>query len=241
MGFYGHLFDKSVKYINATNDIDYVNEDSGLGSICGKDKIYPVFIVLSYTNTIAGKVIRQVKQSTYTHSGICFDSTLSKIYTYNYAFKKYNGFTVDNLKGYIKKYGEADIDVLTIFVDEPAYNKLQENIDYFSKHIDSTKYNFGNILNMALNIQDISIKNKDNIALVCSQFVDLLLKTVNIDISGKLASNLVLPQDFSTSKNPRCYHIFTGKAKNYQKSKIDNKITNLLSKRPIADIIINNK
>ena len=238
MGFYGHIFDKSVKYINATNDVDYVSEDV-LESI--QEKIYPVFIVLSYTNTMAGHLIRQVKQSTYTHAGISFNSNLNKIYTFNYAFKKYNGFTVDNLKGYIKKYEDADIDILTIFVDETAYNKLQENIDYFSKHIDSTKYNFGNILNMALNIQDISIKNKDNIALVCSQFVDLLLKAANIDITGKGSSNLVLPQDFSSTNNPRCYHIFTGKAKNYQKSKIDNKITNLLSKRPIADIIINNK
>jgi hypothetical protein len=64
-------------------------------------------------------------------------------------------------------------------------------------------------------------------ALVCSEFVDTILKYANIDISGKASAN-TRPDDLSTfhDKN-NFFQVYEGKISQYNPRKIDAMIENL--------------
>lgn len=233
------LRERACKVIDLTKmntDIDVVQESSSnMKKLYDKNKLYPVYIVLSFTNTPFGKVIRTLKHSTYTHAGLCLDSDLKNIVTFKFG-AHWNGFSSESLDVYIDAYDDALLDVLTIFVDEATRYKLELAILDFVTKQDKTRYGFGNLFNILLN----KAKNDpENIALVCSQFVDVVLKIADIDLTNK-PSNLVIPQDFhEISKNPKVYKVYEGLAKEYNEKKVERSISSLFKTTPINQISYN--
>ena len=218
---------QAVIYDISKVDVVSLNESSKAMRDYYKSKdIYPVYIVLSWTNTLFGKIIRFVKDSKYTHAGMSLDSDLSKIVTFKYDSTS-NGFEIENLKGYINVYRDCQIEVLCIFVDKRTLKKLESSIDFYEKAKDVTKYGFKNLFNILFN------KKKDytkyDTEMVCSQFVDQILKLSDIDITGK-ANNLVIPQDYVTiaSANPKVYKLYEGYGKDYVDGKVEANIKNLI-------------
>ena len=202
-----------------------LNESSSMMRQMYKDNnLYPVYIVLSYTDTLFAKMIRKVKHSTYTHAGLCLDSNLQTITTFKFG-AEWNGFSTESLDYYTQAYEDAIVDVLCIFVDKNTKNKIEMVIKDFVSKQEKTKYGFGNIFNILIN----RTKNDpENLSLVCSQFVDVVLKLANIDITKK-PSNLVIPQDFNTiSTNPKIYKVYEGLAKEYSEVKVENSLRMLL-------------
>lgn len=219
----------SFIYDLTKTDISSIQESSKVMKAVYNDlNIYPVYIVLSWTNTNFGKLIRFVKNSKYTHAGMSLDSNLQEILTFKYDSIS-TGFEIENLKGYINTYRDCQIEVLCLFVDKETLKKLKASIDYYRKAKDVTKYGFKNLFNILLN------KKKEftefDTEMVCSQFVDHILKLCDIDITGK-ANNLVIPQDYATiaSANPKVYKIYEGYGKDYIENKAESVIRDLLDK-----------
>lgn len=219
----------SFIYDLTKTDITSIQESTKtMRSIYKELNIYPVYIVLSWTNTTFGKIIKFVKNSKYTHAGMSLDSDLNEILTFKYDSVS-SGFEIENLKGYINTYRDCQIEVLCLFVDKDILKNLKKSIEFYRNAKDVTKYGFKNLFNILLS------KKKEftefDTEMVCSQFVDHILKLCDIDITGK-ANNLVIPQDYATiaSKNPKVYKIYEGFGKDYVDGKVENIIKDLLDR-----------
>lgn len=205
-------------------DVSILESTVKMENVYKQKNLYPVYIVLSFTNTVFGKIINQVKHSVYSHSGIALDSKLDKIYTFRFD-KNTNGFGIEGLSNYLANYQDAKISVMTLFVEKKVKDKLEKILQSFNDIKDKTKYGFGNLFNILLNR---AIKNGASLAMVCSQFVDTILKMVNIDLNGK-SSNLVTPQDFMSIKRPKVFNLYEGLVREFKEKLLQAKEYKLLT------------
>lgn len=185
--------------------------------------LYPVYIILSWTETPFGHVIRHVKKCTYTHSALCLDSSLEGMVSFTYEIGGDKGLTVETLKTYTGKTLGSLINVLCIFVGPKTIQKINQAVDFFKSQREKTHYNFGNLFNIVLNR---AVNSNGNLSMVCSQFVDFILKTANIDIVSK-SSNLVIPEDFKRMEHPKVFKLYEGLAIEYDETKVENMIYSL--------------
>ena len=184
--------------------------------------IYPIFIVLSYTNSVFGKIINKIKNSEYSHAGLCTDSDLKCIYTFKFG-NNFNGFATESIDNYINKYKDTVIDVLCVFVDTKTKIKIDTTLKQFISLKVKTKYGFGNLINILIG-RSKEFAYPENLSLVCSQFVDTVLKIANIDLVDK-PTNLVIPQDFERiSAHPKVFKVYEGLAKEYNEKNAENSI-----------------
>lgn len=203
-----------------------LNESSTtMRSLYTKNNLYPVYIVLSY-GSIYGKMIRLVKHHKYTHAGLSLDSDLSVIMTYKFTSKD-NGFSFDSIDTYIDQSKNSLLNVLCVFVDKNTYTNLNIVINKFVGNREKTSYGFDNLFNILIN--KAKDNDPDNLRLVCSQFVDAVLKLANIVIQDK-PSNLTTPQDFAEVKNPKVFKLFEGKAVDYREKDVEDLIYIMLNK-----------
>lgn len=197
-----------------------------------KEKIFPIYIVLSYTDTLAGKVIHAYTGDKFSHASISFDNTLESLYSYNMASKlgRFGGLSFESLSSYIKYNKDSKLAVLAVFVKERDFNNIKANLEYFISNQKDTTYSFSAIFDiMTNNAKDY----KNNLSMICSQFVDSLFKLANIDFTNK-SSNIVTPGDLYKVKNPKVYNIFDGLAIDYDKKEIDKKIKKLMKNNNIC-------
>lgn len=232
-----YLNKKSVKIIDLTK-INCLAESCKFNRDLYKNSnLYPVFIVLSYNNSLFGKIINFVKKSEYSHVGIALESRLNSIFTFKYD-KIENGVAVESLVDYIDKYNDSKLMVLSLFVDKATRIKLEDILsDYVLHKSGETRYNFENLFNILFNKAK---KYKNNLKMVCSQFVDTILKLVNIDITNK-PSNLVHPQYFQivSEDNPKIYKLYEGLAREYDEQEVDNKIASIFKNYSLKSIRYN--
>lgn len=189
----------------------------------------PIYIVLSYTGTLFGRAINKFKNSIYSHAGISLNSSLKEIFSFNFVFKdkhvERNGLSIESIDDYVnKKDGDADILVFSLFVDPITKEKIKRNLDWYVENKDNTRYSFKNIGRIVLNK---SVDSTKQLRLVCSQFVDNILKMSGLDITGK-SSNLVAPNDLDKPINGvNIYTLFEGKRSNYNHQEIEKKVDTL--------------
>lgn len=232
-----HLVDLSDYDIESNNKFSTIFESTSYMNRKYKENdCYPVYLVLSYTNTAFGKIIRKVKNSTFTHAGISLDSDLSQILTFMFDDKNNKGFMVESLERYLQVYDNALISVLCIFVNKNTLDKLNDAILYFINNKHKTSYNFKNLLNILRN--KAKDNDPENLCMVCSQFVDTILKLADIDLTHK-SSNLVTPKDLAELKHPRVFQLYKGLGSKYDEVKVESKIDYLLSDSEIEDILYN--
>ena len=205
-------------------------------------RVKPIFIVTSYTNTAFGKAIKTFTHSQYTHAAIAFDTSLEELYSFN-ADPKYSsngykgGISKESLSSYIDSYDKTIIKVNCIFLKPSDFDKVKETLDKLIENKEDTSYGYLNILNILIG------RAKDTgMAMVCSQFVSYILSTADIRLLDK-PDNIVTPKDLSTITNPRVYKIFEGYAKDYEKKRMDRifrklKTKALLIKENLLDLCI---
>lgn len=182
--------------------------------------LYPIYIVLVEGHSLFSKAVKKFTDGPFSHVAIGFDSSLKELYSYNMDSKysqdiggrKSNGFSIEGVGKY---KGATHIGVYTIFVKEKEYNKMQALIDLYMGS--KTHYSMGNVLRLVFNIP-----TKGSFNMICSQFVDNILKISDIDLTGKV-SNLVNPNDFlvKAKNNKRIYKVFEGTCAEYDKHKVD--------------------
>lgn len=201
----------------------------------GRD-IKPIFIVTSWTNTPAGKVIRTYTRSIYTHAAISLDTSLEKLYTFNADNKlnKLGGFSIESIKDYISYYKNTRIKVNCFFVKLREFHIIQDALDKMIKNQKSTTYDYKNIFNVILN--RVKTTSDDAMSMICSQFCEFIVHLADIQLVNK-SDNLVTPKDLANISNPKIYNIFEGLAIDYNKTKIDRIFRKLRSKaEPIKEI-----
>lgn len=179
-----------------------------------KKKLHPVNIVLVEGETLFSKTIKKVTNGNFSHAAICLDKDFDKLYSFNLlgAEGKSGGLSYESIDNYPQ---ENLLGVYTVFVKEDHYKKIKEALKRYINNAKDTSYNFIKCIFLALNIP-----TKSDMDLICSEFVDNILKLANIDITGK-DSSLVNPNDFyiAAKNNNKIYKIYEGKVKEFKKSK----------------------
>lgn len=223
-----------VNWFNENKGIDFIDvanfkeEDeydiAEAGSVEFAD-IVPVHIVLLNHDSAVQKVITTFTKSEFGHAGISFDSKLDKIYSFDGNEKK--GFSVESVNGYKRTLKNAKIETVTFFVKKSVKDAMEKVVQFYYDHINDTKYDFANLKNFVTK----RVKNSDmNLSLICSQFVDMLLKHCHIDLTGK-PSNLVYPGDFERpAGNSKMYITYKGPIERFRANIITNRVKALLKK-----------
>lgn len=198
----------------------YYNEAKLLTDRKISDEIVPVYIVLSYTRTFVGRVIKSWIRSEYAHIAMGFTPELSNLYTFNISKGKdkklHSGFTKESLK-YDYAGSEKNIVLVNaMFVTRAQYMRMKDALAWFEDHREQTTYAIDNLFKIAINKSanyDIQMK------MVCSQFVDSIFRLANIKLSDK-ENNLVTPADIERAKNPRIFTVYEGPATKYDSAKV---------------------
>ena len=214
--------------MNVNNIIDYdiIEESSN-----DKDKKAVSLVFVAGSSKLA-KTIRKVQGTEFSHASISLDDDLSKIYSFNMR-NGFNGFTYESVQNYIKE-GVTKMGVYTFLVSDKVYKNLEKALDNFSLYINKTKYSILNLLTIPLNISlDMDMK------MVCSEFVDKLLKTADLDLTNK-KSSLVGPKDLIKAANTKSniVEVFNGDPKKFKQSNVKKKIQKIKkSNLPIYEFV----
>lgn len=186
---------KASNIVREKMDKDYgiIDYESITESTNSSDDKKAVSIILVSGNSLLAKTIKAVQKTDFSHVAISLDDDLNRLYSFNMR-SNFNGLSYESIKQYIKD-GVNKIGVYTFLVSKSVYENLEKALDNFNLYRNKTKYSILNLLTIPFNI-DLDLDMK----MVCSEFVDRLLKLANIDITNK-KSSLVSPKDFITSVN----------------------------------------
>ena len=226
----GIAIQRISKYIDENYDITIVDlSEAKSQDIESKSILKPVFIVLSFTNTAFGKVINAWKGGHYSHASIAFEPDLKHMYSFNFDnnLNTGGGLSFESIDEYLSKFDEARIKVMTIFVTASQHAKIRAKLDYFISNVEKTRYDVSNIFRIIFNKVG---SNDYNLKMICSQFVDAMLRVVNIDLTNK-STNLVAPDDFEKVKNKKVFILFEGLIRDYNPKAIAVKVKALSVKR----------
>lgn len=216
--------DASIEELGILDESVILEDISEIQDKYGNDDIVPLFFTTTFTNSAFGNVIRTVMKDHYTHASIGFDSDLESLYSFNvFPDNLRGGISYENISGYLNVFDDTEIYVGMILLNHDEYEKVREYINDFIKNQKSTRYAFSNVLHFLTNKE--SSKKKEH-EMVCSEFVDSVLKILNLDISGK-SSSLTRPQDLRNTKNTRVYTVYEGLAKNYNKHRTNRIVAQL--------------
>ena len=216
----------------------FILEDNIIEESSKKQEVYPISIVTVRGNSPISAVINKATNGEFSHAAISLDADLKKLYSFNFDnnIKFGGGFSMESIEEYPK---ENRLAIYTVFVSKSAYDKISENIQYMIDNIKNTSYSILTLVTFPF--KNISINNSDS--MICSQFVDSMLKIANLNISDK-SSNKVSPNElyFSISKNPKAFKVFNGVTKDFDSKKIEKQIKKLMKNAVPANesTIINN-
>lgn len=203
-------------YSNFLNEA--INIDTGAGG-----KLYPVFIVLLYSDSDFDHVAEKfVKNQKYWHAAIGFGPSLSRTYSFNFGEAEANkfkgGLSYENFNFYKEAHPTGTMQVSCILLSTVKYNKLKAVLDYYIQNKEKTRYSF---INLVYSLFGKSTKNGLKMNLVCSTFVDTILKSINVNVSNVNKTNLVKPDDLmATNEKEKQFKVYEGKIVDYNPEKV---------------------
>ena len=158
--------------------------------------IQKIYIMISFTNSVLGKVIKKYTKDPYVHVSII--TTKDASYGYSFGRKKLNnpfigGFVKENYSEWQSKFPNAYCRVLELEIDDEAYSKLLKIIDHFENNSDKYSYNVLGLFLRAFG-KGFAMKNK----FFCSQFVSHILNEIDMNIFDK-KETLITAGDFEKS------------------------------------------
>lgn len=206
-----------------------VNEDIDMDEGYG-EKLRPVFIALLYSDSTFDHVAEKfVKNQRYWHAAIGFGPSLSRTYSFNFGEADANkikcGLSFESVDFYKKSHPTGTMEVSCIFLNKNKYKKLKDTLEYYIRNKQKTRYSF---INLIYSLFGKGTKNGIKMNLVCSTFVDTILKSVNVNISGTNHTNLTKPDDLAKKdSNEKQFKIFSGKIVNYNPQKAKDQVEKL--------------
>ena len=185
----------------------------------------PLFVALSYSGYAFSNIIRAYTHSKYSHAALGLSSDLKQLYSFNLNDGS-RGFSIEGIDSYKKINDKSEIAVFVTFIPKYKFQQVKAKINDFVKNIDKTSYSVLNILGLAAGV---NIEREKS--MICSQFVDTILKSININVTDK-PSGIVTPADIYNNAGKLMYKVYDGPVTKYSKAKVDNmihKIENSLS------------
>ena len=184
--------------------------------------VYPLYIVFFNSETFFNKLTRLATKSVYSHSALSFDASLRNLYSFSFP----GGFQAQSLD---ERKSDKSIQVFAVFVSKERYDKLKMKVQKLKES--HAEYSLINLVTIPLNINYV-----DNVKMVCSQFVDSMLKLADLDIT-KIGSNMVSPGSLNRAVKKKkfsafIYKVFYGSPKKYSAAKVLNFIDNLSKSIP---------
>lgn len=203
--------------------IDISQEDSaedGNMEEASIKNLFPISIILVDGKSTFSKVIKTATLGDYSHSAVCIDSDFDNLYSFN-LHNKYNangGFSLEKMSEYDKR-GKAAI--FTVYLPKIDYESIRDRCKTLKDNIKNTTYSIANILLLPF----VGINLNNPVSMICSQFVDSLLKMGHVDISN-INSSKVTPNTIYRKlvKNPKVYKVFDGYIKEFNEKKVRNLI-----------------
>lgn len=205
---------------NVFNESEIVQESK-------KQKLYPVSIVLVRGDSKFSNLVVKVTKGPYSHSALCLDNDFKRLYSFNMnnMFNHGGGLSLENIAEYPK---ENNVAVFTFFVDEDRYNKMNKNVQDLLYDIENSRYSIANVLTLPFKKINLNMTDK----MICSQFVDKMLKLANIDITGMDSSKVTPNYLYSMCiGNSKVYKIYEGPVKNFNYKKAT-RFVDSLSRKP---------
>ena len=183
-------------------------------------KYRPVFVVLTHRDTTFDRTMHKLKpDSKYWHVSLGFTPELSKCYSFNIGHKETatnergDGLSCEPISYYQKIAPDGDLYVGCCFLSPGRFKKLKATLNYYIKNKENSKYDIKRIVGLFANKSYLNGRKANK--QVCSTFVDDVLKSANVDFSGK-DSSLVFPDDLKATDKEKQFQIFDGKIKDYK-------------------------
>lgn len=199
--------------VDLSTDLLFENTDELIKPLI-KNPLHPIYIVLVEGSSLFSHVTKKLTNGPFSHAAISLTETLDNMYSFNIQGSegKAGGFSIENIKGYPQDH---KLGVFSIFIKQQDYVSIKDKLDYYITNKTDTTYSFLNLLALPFNTVV-----KMDMSMICSEFVDNLLKLCNINITDK-ASSLVTPNDFyrASSSNNKIYKIYEGAVKDYRDHK----------------------
>lgn len=218
----------------------------GLTSEYLKDKITPIFVVLSSGNKVYSKGIKWFTDSEWSHVALSLDSSLEKMYTFTGAIdggsKWYKtGFSIDTKERYLREDHHMKVKVYALFITPEQKDKIATSIKWYIDHQDETSYGFRNILNIFMRKPSKKkMRSGDKCKMICSQFVYSMLTLVNFRMRKNKDISTVSPADIDElSDDTRFYVVYQGSIDKYDRLKVDDLCYRLLPTLPMEMYGIN--
>lgn len=206
------------------------------------DKLEPVFVVTTFTDSLMGNIIQHATKQNYTHALLSLDSSLKNMYSFDFfktvknsdgVSRKYNGFIVDNIDRYVNMKTN-DMKVYCLMCTSKVKKSIESALNWYKNNIKNTKYSFANLIDYFTKSPRVS--SNHDLKMICSEFVDVILKTSGVDISGH-ASNITTPSDLGTYKNRNnFFKVFEGRANEYNPQDTDDQIEFMKHNVPYAQL-----
>lgn len=204
------------------------SDDEILSESVSKSTHKPVFLIFTQGSTpIVSQGIKLFTGSEYSHASISFDPELNEVYSFN--IREKSGFIRENLTS----FGENVISVMTFFAPNKIVQQLKDKVKDFEDN--KTTFDLRIFLNKILHIDHKVSKNEYH--QVCSTFVDTVLKSGSINLTGDI--NIPDPgqlYDHAKSMPNKIIEVFNDKAPKYDGKKTKRKLSTLLKSSDIEGI-----
>lgn len=157
-----------------------------------KDKLKRIYIVLSYSGTFLGRIIKVYTRGEFSHVSISLDDNLSEMYSFG-RLKPYNPFIGGFVKesadyGTFKRFKNTFVEIYSLELTEIQYETIKKCIEEIKNSKVTYKFNIIGLLATAFNI-----KYREEKSFYCAEFLKYLTEQAQIPFS---LPELVKPMDF---------------------------------------------
>lgn len=172
-----------------------------------------IYIIITHTPSVVSKIIRKFTHTPYNHVSVSLDAELEKMFSFGRRYKYFpwiGGFVRESPHfGTLGRFPETEAIVLTLNVDEDAYDDIRGKLEDMLEHKYSYKYD---TLGLLLAIFGKSFKRDK--CYYCTAFVRELLVEFGIE-DEELFNDIVRPLDFLELPNMR--EVYRGKLREFPK------------------------
>ena len=155
-------------------------------------KLYPVYVVLFYSGTALGKLIKAAAGPHFSHAAISFTENLTEIYSFGRkSGLNVEAFVVDSIENEAYQRPDTQYAIYMVPATAEQYDRMKERIQWFIKNAAKFKYNFSGLFKNYLGISD-----NPKYRYFCSQFVADILNVADPSKPYFADPSLVTPENF---------------------------------------------
>jgi hypothetical protein len=154
-----------------------------------------VYVLLTGTGTVLGKIIKLYTRKSLNHASIAIDDQFNKVYSFGRRNPRnpfFAGFVEENIRGGL--FRNADCAIYCITITEKQFQKMIDKLRDMEENKENYRYNLIGLIAVVLNLE----MNRKN-AFFCSHFVAAILEESGIDLKNQKPLSLVTPHDIKES------------------------------------------